>query len=195
MSNQITNWSVQFKNGEVLNYEQVFQRYYRSLCYFAQKIVKDQFEAEDIVSETFIKLLHTKLENIHPAELRSFLFTIIRNNCIDILRKQERVNKKNVTFYDIDSIDINILENEMLLAQVLQMVYAEIENLPEQCRKVFKGIYFEEKTTDILATELSISRQTVLNHKTRAIQLLKAVLLKKGIPELVLIFILSTCKN
>ncbi len=194
MSNQMTNWSVQFKNGEELDYQQVFQLYYRPLCYFAQKILKDQTEAEDIVTESFIKLLTTTFNGIHPGELRSFLFAITRNSCIDFLRKQKRILESTKQPAVNHEGDGSILENEMLFAQVLQMIYAEIENLPEQSRHVFKGIYFEGKGTDILAAELSISRQTVLNHKSRAVHLLKTAILKKGIPELVFFLLLFSLK-
>jgi RNA polymerase sigma factor (sigma-70 family) len=165
------------------------------LCYFANKLLNDQAEAEDIVSESFIKLLNTTLKAIHPAELRSFLFAVTRNSCFDFLRKQKRINKQINQSPVIDEIDTCILENEMIFAQVLQIVYEEIENLPEQCRHVFKGIYFEGKSTADLATELSINRQTVLNHKSRAVQLLKFSILKKGIPELIFILILIFLKN
>ncbi|PIG96933.1 hypothetical protein CS542_07950 [Pedobacter sp. IW39] len=47
----------------------------------------------------------------------------------------------------------------------------EIEQLPEQCRKVFSMIYFEGKTEEI-AYIMDISVKTVRNHKSRAIELL-----------------------
>jgi RNA polymerase sigma-70 factor (ECF subfamily) len=61
----------------------------------------------------------------------------------------------------------------MIRAEVLREINREIENLPEQCRKIFKMSFFDGKKNQEIASMLEISVHTVKNQKARAIQLLR----------------------
>ncbi len=49
-----------FQNGEETAIRQLYSLHYRPLCYFAEKLVNDKEEAEDIAVDTFLKLLKKK---------------------------------------------------------------------------------------------------------------------------------------
>jgi DNA-directed RNA polymerase specialized sigma24 family protein len=68
----------------------------------------------------------------------------------------------------------------MIISNVLQLIYSEVENLPVQCRTVFKSIFIEGKTTAAVATEMGTSTQTVLNQKAKALQMIRLKLYKAG---------------
>ncbi|RYE48364.1 MAG: sigma-70 family RNA polymerase sigma factor, partial [Sphingobacteriales bacterium] len=79
---------------------------------------------------------------------------------------------------------------EIIDTEIVDILAREIESLPEKCREVFKLIYLGGKSTEQIAAELSLNVQTVRNHKTRAVELLRAQFLKKGLSASLQLFLL-----
>ena len=170
-----------FRNGEETAVKQLYNLHYRPLCYFAEQLVHDKTEAEDIAVEIFLKLLKKKDDFDNLPDIKSFLYTATRNACFDFLRKLKRDNKYSIEISASIEPDELFGEKEMITAKVLQAIYADVENLPGQCKQVFKSIFLEGKTTAIVASEMGISTQTVLNQKSKALQMLRLTLYKQGL--------------
>jgi RNA polymerase sigma factor (sigma-70 family) len=169
----------------------LFSMHYRPLCYFAKSIIQNTQEAEDIAAEVFIKFLTKKSQFDNLPDIKSFLFTATRNACIDLLRKQKTLRTGLAQSGTITAIDGSAFDNEMLMARLLQTVYAEIENLPGQCKKVFKSFFLEGKNTVTIAHEMGLKQQTVLNQKIKAQKLLRSILLKKGLDYIVPVLVVA----
>jgi len=169
-----------FKKGDEKATKIIFSSFFRPLCYFNEKILGNRQVAEDIATESFIKLCERKSDFTEIAGMRSFLFVVAKNACIDFLRR----NRSNVGIGDYTSEtndwDEGFMDREIIVAKVLQVIYAEIELLPEQCKRVFTSIFIGGKTTQAIAHELNISPQTVLNQKTKALNILRIKLNKTG---------------
>lgn len=175
-----TDWAFFFDNAERLSFNDAFRLYYRALCFFAAKIINEKTGAEDIVVDVFIRVSKRTHPFKNHDELRSFLFASTKNACIDHLRKSRMVRGADGVIEAVPADVESAAEREMIFAQVLQAIYAEMENLPSQCQKIFKDIFLEGKDVSTIATEMNLSRQTVLNHKSRAIKLLRIAFMKEG---------------
>lgn len=176
-----TNWVNELSDGneEALSY--FFKKHHHSLCYFAAKLVQDVPQAEDIVAECFVKLWERRDKFGDSEKIKAFLYISCRNRCLKYLRDVKRKTAaQEVYFKQLDQNEEEILY-EIIDTEVIDTLAWEIEELPEKCREVFKMIYFEGKKTDEIALALNLSVQTVRNHKTRAIEQLKAQFLKKGL--------------
>lgn len=165
-----------FRNGDEQAIRKLYTLYYRPLCYFNQKIINYSQEAEDISTETFLKLLQKRKDFESLSEIRSFLFTTSKNACLDFLRKEKRHNKSHQEISLLSPLEELFVDQEMISAKVLQSIYAEIEILPNQCQQIFKSIYIEGKTTAEIAEEMGISTQTVLNQKAKALRKIRLAL-------------------
>ncbi len=177
-----------FRNGEETATRQLYDMYYRPLCYYAEQLVNEKGEAEDIVVEVFLKLLKKKDDFDNLPNIKSFLYKATRNACFDFLRKNKRKDRYNRELSFITEPDELFGEKEMIAAKVLEVIYAEIENLPGQCKQIFKSIFMEGKTTALVAAEMGISTQTVLNQKSKALQTLRLTLYKEGLYSAGIIF-------
>lgn len=73
-------------------FSQLYKIYYQSLWYVAFSYLKDTQLAEDMVQETFIKVSQhlPSIQDAASKMTKYFLITIIRNNCIDYIRKRNR---------------------------------------------------------------------------------------------------------
>jgi RNA polymerase sigma-70 factor (family 1) len=170
-----------FRNGNETAIRKLYVLYYRPLCYFNQKLINFSQEAEDISTETFLKLLQKRNDFDSLSDIKSFLFTASKNACLDFLRKEKRHNKSHQEISLLSPLEELFGEQEMITAKVLQAIYAEIENLPNQCQQVFKSIFIEGKSTAMIAEEMGISPQTVLNQKTKALQKIRLALRQENV--------------
>ena len=68
---------------------------------------------------------------------------------------------------------------EDISANVLRELHSHIENLPPELRKVFKFIYFKKKSISEIANILDITRQMVIDRKTKAIRQIQSEIFKK----------------
>ncbi len=166
--------------NEAAAIRQLYDWFYRPLCYYAERIIHDKPEAEDIVVETFLKLLQKRNDFGRLAEIKAFLYTATRNACIDFYRREKRHQRSEEELAYLSGQPDASDELERINAEVLAMLYREIENLPAACAGVFKLLFFQRLTTDEAAARLNISSKTVLNQKGRALQLLRKAFLQKG---------------
>jgi RNA polymerase sigma-70 factor (family 1) len=170
-----------FHEGDEAAVRHVYHLHYRAICYFAEQLINDKAEAEDIAVNTFIKLLNKRTDFDNLTDIKSFLYTAARNACFDLLRRNKVKDKLGRELAYLSAPDEQFGEQEMIIAKVLQVIYVEAEKLPGQCKQVFKLIFMEGKSTAIVASEMNISPQTVLNQKNKALQVLRLNLQKEGL--------------
>jgi RNA polymerase sigma-70 factor (family 1) len=161
-----------FQKGDPVAFEQIFKQFYRDISYFTEKVTGNKQEAEDITIQTFTKLFERyHLFNSLP-NIRAFLYATARNASFNYLRDSKRLSARQQEFMSHFE-DENNLENEEIKAETLKTIYAAIEDLPDECKKIFKLIYLEGLNTQDIATLLNISAATIRSQKRRALQLLK----------------------
>ncbi|WP_262247797.1 RNA polymerase sigma factor [Parapedobacter soli] len=181
-------WASEFQKGNPAAFTHVFDLHYRSLCYFAGTILDDTGEVEDAVSEVFVKLWQKAADFDDLNSIKGFLYISTKNRCLDRLKQQKRQQASLDDYsYSLDEADDGV-DYDVLEAEVLALVYDEIERLPTKAQSIFKLIFFDGQKTDEVAAQLGISVKTVRNQKARAIQLLQTALLKKGLPEFLWVF-------
>ena len=165
-----------FKKGDPRALQVIFRQFYAPLCLFAERLLHDRPAAEDIVGDTFVKLWnrHADFENLQ--NVKAFLYITTRNASLNLLKQMQRemLSKKQLAY--VSGSQEGFILNEIVRNEVLMEINREIENLPGQCRKIFKMSYFEGRKNQEIANMLAISVHTVKNQKSRAIQLLRVKL-------------------
>lgn len=159
------------KKKEKAAYELLFDTYFERLFLFASNFVFIDDVANDIVQDVFISIWE-KSENINEsASLKSYLFTMVRNRCLNYIRdmKVEDRNKRLYLEAHVYSDTIDAIEDEALIEDLKIF----IEELPDQCKEVFKmrtmyGYKYKE-----IAEEMDISIDTVKVQLKRAKNKLK----------------------
>ena len=130
-------------------------RFYR----VAYHILESQQDAEDAVQELYLKLIKTpdKFSNIQdPA---AYGITILRNICIDIIRRRERRRSEELHEYmiaDVDSPDKAATEKDKL-----RMLIHEIDRLPQKQSKVLKMRAIEGLEYDEISQRTGLSQVNI----------------------------------
>ena len=163
-----------FQQGEPAAFNAFFSQYYRPLCFFAEQLLGDMAEAEDIVKDSYMKLWNKRADFHHPKSIKSFLYTTTRNASLNFLRHLKVKNsfQQEMCYLDDQKGDELILQ-QMIRTELLQSVYHEIEKLPEKRQQVFRMIFFEGLKNDEIAERLGISVFTVKEHKAKALAQLR----------------------
>ena len=66
-----------------------YEQYKTGIYRYALSILKDPHGAEDVLQETFLRLLSGKYA-VQESKIQPWLYRVARNCCYDILRKRER---------------------------------------------------------------------------------------------------------
>lgn len=158
--------------GDKKAFTTVFDHYYPALCFFANRILLDAEEAEDIAAETLLKLWKIGKSFPHKNALKKWLYLTTRNACLNHIKVTERT-KHALTNMDTETQSDFIL-NEIVRAEVLREVRQGIDGLPAECRKIFILHYFGQLTRQEIALKLRISTHTVKNQLVRGIDILRS---------------------
>ncbi len=153
------------KGGNVLlkhEMEQAYQKYSLMVYRIAFTYFKNNADAEDVVSEVFIKYFTSENNFNNEQHEKAWLIRVTVNRCKDILRTF-RV-KKTVPLEDASEICETFQERS---------VYTAVMELPKNYRLVVHLYYFEGYTTKEIAEMYGKSDQTIRTWLSRARKLLK----------------------
>jgi RNA polymerase sigma-70 factor (family 1) len=186
--NHTEDWVFAFQQGGEESYDFIFRQYFPALCFFAGKIIKDENYAKDIVQDCFVKLWSRHTIFTTQETIKSFLYTTVKNSCIDFLRKTKQIhNGQKEVYYLSGSTDDNWLD-QVTHAEMVNEIYLHILSLPTRMQEVFRKYYIEGKTCKEIAGDLHTTPSTVRQQKARALELLKE---KLGLLFAAILFFLS----
>ncbi len=161
-----------FAVDEEKAFKLMFDLYYADFCVVARLYTGSQVLAEDIVQQVFVSFWEQKCQNRINSTLKGYLHTSVRNACLNSLNKQ-KIIEKNQSVIPMDEEAVQALD--FLLNKEEQKVIAKaVSELPEQCRKVFELIYFDDLQYKAAAVNLHLSVNTVKSHLKNALRILKS---------------------
>ncbi|MDD4032058.1 MAG: RNA polymerase sigma-70 factor [Bacteroidales bacterium] len=179
-----------------------FLDYSPRLINYAVRFVATREVAQDIVQDCFVNLWE-KLGALDFINVKSLLFTMVRNACLNYLKHKNVVNhykfryqseiegQERIYYYDFDyDSDAPLLHEEF--EQQIQQV---IDTLPPRCRQVFLLSRFEGLKNREIAEKLHISVTAVEKHIRKALTDFSQFFERKypfGVSILVLSWLLSS---
>ncbi|HWK03150.1 MAG TPA: RNA polymerase sigma-70 factor [Puia sp.] len=164
--------SIQQKDGQA--FEKYYKEHYKSFFLAAVTHLKDSGRAEEIVNDVFVRLWQGADTLQIESSLKSYIYRAVINRSLNELDKNKRdlLRQKELRHRPEDTFEIKEIEdNELKIS-----LYRAIDQLPEQCQKVFRMSRFEELKQQEIADQLGISIKTVKNHITHALKQLNKAL-------------------
>ncbi|RYD51760.1 MAG: RNA polymerase sigma-70 factor [Sphingobacteriales bacterium] len=157
------------------SFQQLFAREYEGLCRYAFTYLHDEHTCEDVVQDTFVKIWETKRELIDNPNIRFYLFTAVRNNCISYLRKA-KTSAVILTEETPEPFPEPTIPATQLLAmedEKTRQIAEALNQLPPKCREVFMLVKWQGLSYKDAAATLGISVKTVENQMGKAIKIFK----------------------
>jgi len=170
------DWFHLYREGDKNAFEKVFDLYYRSIVYYALKILHEDSYAEDIVSESFRKAWEHRERMETPRHLENFLYFVTRNACISYLRSDRVIQSTEKEWSRIsdDEERGNPVDLERLQTELIQVITQHLEKLPGG--DILRMSYLEGMSTKDIATQLNITENTVYIAKSRSLKALRTMI-------------------
>ncbi len=172
-----------------VSFEIFFKEHFASLCTYCQfKFGFDLEVAKDAAHSAFTKFWENRSIITGGTSAKAYLFTIVNNICLDVLRHNQVRRKHEIyTLQNSSEVDDSPLSAEY--KQLQNDIHAAVAELPGQMRKVFElsrhdGLRYAE-----IATELCISVKTVETQMGRALAKLRVKLSKYLVSAVVFCFL------
>lgn len=167
------------------SFNDIYTSYYKKSFFFAKSYVHDDLAAEDIASESLIKLWEKlKVESIEEKYILPLLLTILKNKALDYLKHEEVKRSAFEVMVDWQqqelSFRISALEacnpSEIFSKEVGSIISGTLNTLSDQTRHVFILSRFESKSNKEIAEEMEMSVKGVEYHMSKALKALRITL-------------------
>ena len=176
------------------DFDRIYIIYFPKLVRFAQTYLLDREEAENIVQDIFLQLWESADRRLLQSSLNAYLFTIVKNRCIDALRKYDQQQDKRFQLSDLERKEFNFKlyslqhfdDNHLTLPEIEQIIQQSIDSLPLRCREIFLLSRMEGLKHKEIAERLQLSVNTVEGQISIALRKLREAL-KNYMPLFVLI--------
>jgi RNA polymerase sigma-70 factor (ECF subfamily) len=162
-----------FQQGEEQGFNYFFGKLYEPLVHFAFTFLNDKSEAEDIVEDSFVKFWQRRAEIERAGAVKSYLYTIVRNACLDVITRKKYARSYVLHIERSPESFTPDVQHKIIISESMHQVYLALKTLPPKCRQVFTMLYVQGKPVKEIAEELQLSVSTVKSHKATALKLLR----------------------
>lgn len=157
----------------VMTTEQIWEEFHPQLKHFILKRIPDEYNAEDILQDVFLKI-HARIDTLHDQEkLQSWLYQIARNTIADYYR----THKATVELSEALLLPEEPLVEDDVVKELIPSVKAMVESLPDVYRQALVLTEYEGLTQRELAERLGLSFSGAKSRVQRAREKLKMMLL------------------
>ncbi|TRX58401.1 sigma-70 family RNA polymerase sigma factor [Fulvivirga sp. M361] len=164
-----------YKNGNEEAFEQLLNRYKAKVFTTIYLIVKDNYVAEDLLQETFVKVVRTIKEGRYNEEGKflPWLMRIAHNLAIDYFRKDKRY--PTVVLEDGSKVlnTLQFAEDSVESIQVQRDMHSKlrelIQELPTAQREVLMMRHYMEMSFQEIAESTGVSINTALGRMRYAL--------------------------
>lgn len=153
------------RTGDLEAFEELYRQYYVYLCLIARHIAGNPSDAEEIVSDVFIRLWKNRERTEITFSIKAYLVKAVYNTSFNYIEQKKAIQ----TLPDsIDTSDFKLLawESDYPLGQLYEqdirnILEHSISSLPEGCREIFLLSRNDNLKYREIALKLGISVNTV----------------------------------
>lgn len=157
---------------------EIYDQYYQKVRRFIRHTVRNDWVADDLVQETFIRV-NNNLKNLRdPAKLQAWIFSIAHHICLDYFRQQGKSPSAShgSPTEEIASAAAPTVQKQLEQGQMRSCVFGLVGRLPETLRSALILSDVNEFSQKEIAEILEISLENVKIRLHRARKKLKALL-------------------
>lgn len=177
-----------FLNGEELGYRQIFDRYKDILYRYAYSITKCDFESEEIVQESFIRLFKNKSQIQEFEQLYPYLFVIVKRLVINSFRKKVVQTKYQAYVAQQWCEDCDNTQQHLDVNELRTLLDDAMDSLSPKEKEVFSLNKLQGLSYQDISDHTGSSKNTVKNQVIAASKKLRIKLEKYYFPFLSLLY-------
>ena len=154
-------------------FEQIFRHHYDGMFRLARRMLGDDAESKDVVSDVFASLLGKDETELKTDTLQGFLQTSVRNRCVNLLVHKQKEQAALVNLKDNEDDGIG----QEKLNALRDYIDTRLPELSQQILRLRfqQGLKYRE-----IADALQVSEVTVYNHLSQSLKQMKEHFKAKG---------------
>ena len=153
------------QKGDVAAFEELYRQYYIFLCLIAEHIVRNPSDAEEIVSDVFVRLWNIREKIEITTSIKGYLIKAVHNTSLNYLERFRLIHKLTDTLsnsdYELLAWDSDYPLGQLYEKEIMNILDQGISALPDGCRKIFILSRNEDMKYSDIASKLGISVNTV----------------------------------
>lgn len=135
--------------------------------------IENRNSVEDLVQDFFVYLWVEAPRLIIKSSLKSYLFTAIKNRCLDY-QKHHKIKEKYRTFILFSTVnEDDSTEQFFAESELRQAIQTSLAKLPPRCREIFELSRLNGLSNQEIAEKLDISKRTVELQISNSLKILR----------------------
>ena len=174
---------------------ELYATYKNRLIYFAMRFLKSREYAEDVFQDAFTVVRQSRRFINPDASFSSYLYTIMRNRILNQLRNaaNEEKLKESILSQALDYTEDT--KREVMLNDLKSLISHALQQLTPRQREIFEMSREAQLSHKEIADKLGISVNTVQEHISTSLKLIRTYLIKYSGSEYVDLLLLLICLN
>ena len=174
---------------------ELYATYKNRLIYFAMRFLKSRESAEDVFQDAFTVVWQSRRFINPDASFSSYLYTIMRNRILNQLRNaaNEEKLKESILSQALDYTEDT--KREVMLNDLKSLISHALQQLTPRQREIFEMSREAQLSHKEIADKLGISVNTVQEHISTSLKLIRTYLIKYSGSEYVDLLLLLICLN
>lgn len=174
---------------------ELYATYKKRLIYFAMRFLKSREYAEDVFQDAFTVVWQSRRFINPDASFSSYLYTIMRNRILNQLRNaaNEEKLKESILSQALDYTEDT--KREVMLNDLKSLISHALQQLTPRQREIFEMSREAQLSHKEIADKLGISVNTVQEHISTSLKLIRTYLIKYSGSEYVDLLLLLICLN
>lgn len=174
---------------------ELYATYKNRLIYFAMRFLKSREYAEDVFQDAFTVVWQSRRFINPDASFSSYLNTIMRNRILNQLRNaaNEEKLKESILSQALDYTEDT--KREVMLNDLKSLISHALQQLTPRQREIFEMSREAQLSHKEIADKLGISVNTVQEHISISLKLIRTYLIKYSGSEYVDLLLLLICLN
>lgn len=164
------------REGLEAEFSRIVREHAQNMHLLALRITKCEQISKDVVQEVFLKLWEHRNQFQQIENKEAWLYRVTENKLIDHLRKTAADKRFRTMTWNRMRETNNDTEQRMAARESGQLIARAIENLPAQRKIIYRMNREQSLSYQQIAEELQISRHTVKNQLSSALQYLRSCL-------------------
>jgi RNA polymerase sigma-70 factor (family 1) len=175
-NHMIKTWQEGICSSDTPSFNSFFRFYYARLVRFGIQFVHTREAAEEIVSDVFVKIWERRATLREVRNLEVYLYVAVKNGALNYCEKYSVVHLQLDMHGEMEFYDAGNSQKNLEMKELMHRLHMAVEQLPEQCRLIFKMVKEDNLPFREVAEILHISPRTVETQIYRAVKKLKVVL-------------------
>ena len=174
---------------------ELYATYKNRLIYFAMRFLKSREYAEDVFQDAFTVVWQSRRFINPDASFSSYLYTIMRNRILNQLRNaaNEEKLKESILSQALDYTEDT--KREVMLNDLKSLISHALQQLTPRQREIFEMSREAQLSHKEIADKLGIYVNTVQEHISISLKLIRTYLIKYSGSEYVDLLLLLICLN